>query len=223
MSDFDPWDRLDEARRAIYEKGEAAAQVLQKYETIERWHEIGDAAAALMADAMTWGGSNTATGRGYNHAWARLSAHCPTVRDLDKSARSAAVWMAQNWTQVSVWLNTLTPSERLKLNHPTVIHRRYDAAHKPPSPEGTAAAVSPRIAAQDELIKVQRELDMLRKKGGGGLLPGASVEEVVEAIFTAQSPAFVKKLIMELDKRLEAEVRQDAIEAKAAKLARRAS
>ena len=165
---------------------------------------------------MTYGHTNVPNGKGYNAAWDQLSKHVPTVRDLDKAARSAAVWMAQNWDAIDTWLRDTTkvsPQERLKMNHPTVVKRRYDAAHQP-KPDTTSP---PRENNAQTIIRLQEELDAARKRSGGGLMPSATATEVADAIFEAHNAAFARRLIDALAKRLEAEERQDAIEAKRAK------
>lgn len=212
---FDPWDKLGDARRAVYEKGEAAALILRKYESIERWREIGEASAALMHDAMEHAGANGPLGPNYKQMWRRLAEHVPTVKGLDPAARSAAIWMVENWTEVQERLfSGLTPKERLLVNHPTVVRRRYEAMLK--REEGVTAdkPVSPRVRLQDQVIRLQEEVDLLRKKSGGGLMPSASVSDVTDALFEAHNPAFMRRLMTAVEKRLAAEERQDRIEAK---------
>jgi hypothetical protein len=196
--------------------GEAATGHLKgaNAELVAQWHRIGKASVTLRNSAMHLAGTNDAVGKRYNQIWKALADTKPGLRDLDKRNRAHAMWLADNWPAVNAWLLALTEPDRLRLNHPTSIMRRYEAAHTPPSQPGKTAA--PQTSNVQTIIRLQEENDLLRKKGGGGLMPSARVEDVVESIFAAHNPVFVKKLIVELDKRLAAEQRQEAIEAKAA-------
>src|SRR4051812_15843280 len=103
------WDDLSPEHRAALELGDAAMQRLKRGESIERWHEVGIALNTLQAQAMTFAQSNTPAGAKYNAAWADLASHVPHLRDIDKSSRSHATWLAANWEPVSTWLLTLPP------------------------------------------------------------------------------------------------------------------
>jgi hypothetical protein len=185
------------------------------------WHAIGVASVRLRNEAMRFAGANQPVGKGYNQVWRALADTKPGLRDLDKRERAHAMWLADHWSLVNAWLGTLASNEAAKLLHPTSIMRKYEAAHKPPA--GGAPGNGPRVGLRDQLTKVQAELDMLRKKGGGGLRPGASVTEITDRLFEAHNPVFVRRLLKELEKRLAAEERQDAIEVKVKRKGRAAA
>ena len=96
----------------------------------------------------------------------------------------------------------------MKLNHPTIVRRRYDAAHRPPS---QSTASSARVNNAQTIIRLHG------KPGGGWLMPGASVEELVEEIAIAHNPRFMRRAAEALVKRADADERQDAVEGKRAK------
>ena len=215
---LDPWNEIPPERREVYELGDAALGWLKQGHSIERWHEAGDALNAMQADAMAAAHTNAPVGKGYNLAYAALADHTVHLRNLDKGTRSNAMWLATNWADVTTWLKTLGVTTRMQLNHPTAIKRRYDAANRVPpvTVEGEGKRASPQRQLKDQLIKVQEENDLLRKKSGGGLLPSATAEELADMIADSHAPVFITKLITALNKRREADARQDRIEAKVA-------
>src|SRR5262249_26866601 len=107
-------------------------------------------------------------------------------------------------------LETLGNEQRWRLNHPTSIKRRWDAAHK--VPEAKEPATNARIVLQDQVVKLQEELDMVRKRAGSGFIPSMPVEELAEKFAEHHRPDFLRKLAKELDKIANREERQDKIE-----------
>jgi len=165
------WEMLTPTRREKLETGEAAMKWLHRGESIERWRDVGDAANELQAVAMDCARTNKPTGKGYNKAWAELAGHVPHIRDLNSTTRTHASWMATNWEAVSRWLHTLSAEERMKLNHPTAIRRRYDAAHRAPDDNGNAAAtLSPTAQAKATIAQQAVEIDRLRRMADAGSL-----------------------------------------------------
>ena len=217
ISGTDLLGRLGHEAQQKLAEGEAAVHHLTgKTEAVRHaWREIGIASGVMRDEAMRIAETNNPVGRTYNQVWKALANTKPGLRDLDKRDRSHAMWLADHWSMVIVWLPTLG-STALTLLHPTSIMRRYDAAHNaPPAVPAGEKPLSPRLALQDQVIRLQTENDLLRKKSMGGLAPGASVNQVTDMIFEAHNTSFVERLMATLAKRLEAERRQDAIETKA--------
>ena len=214
ISGTDLLGRLSHDAQQELAEGEASVHHLTgKSEAVRTaWHSVGVASVRLRNEAMRIAGTNQPVGKGYNQIWKALSDTKPGLRDLAKWDRAHAMWLADHWSLVNAWLHTLASNEALTLLHPTSIKRKYEAGHKPPA--ASANAPSARVGLQDQVIKLQAEVDMLRKKGGGGLLPGASVSEFTDLLFEAHNPDFVRRMLAEAGKRLAAEERQDAIEAK---------
>ena len=71
------------------------------------------------------------------------------------------MWLAVNWEAVNGWLHTLAVDERMRLNHPTAIRRRFDAAHKPPNEESAHAA-----GYKAQAIRLQAEVDERNQRIG---------------------------------------------------------
>lgn len=162
------WETLPPAMRERLEAGEAAMKWLHRGESVERWREVGDAVNGLQTAAMELAMTNKAAGRNYNKAWSDLAEHVPHLRDLNSATRAHASWMATNWETVQRWLFTLAANQRMQLNHPTTIRRKYDAAHR--VPEEKDAGLSPVAQARQTIMEQQEEIDRLRRMAGEGSL-----------------------------------------------------
>jgi hypothetical protein len=210
----DIWDTLTSEQRAKLETGNDAYRVLKRGETIDRWYEAGVACRELQQAALGYAKTNQTTGRAYREAWNGLAEHVPDLRDMDKGARSHAIWMVDNWEAVSTWLSTLSSNQRLDLNHPRSVHRKYDAARKLPPPPNAVEQPSARIKLQDQLVELTVQLDAQRKlKTTGAIPPNMPMEELADMIADQHSVATVRRLIRALEARVEADERQDRIEA----------
>lgn len=112
---------------------------------------------------MDYARTNTTSNRAYRDAWASLAEHVP-LSGIDKAARSHAIWMVANWEVVSPWLATLPVNQRLDLNNPRSVHRKYDFTHRPPPPPPDDMKVSTtRIKLQDQITKLTEELNAQRR------------------------------------------------------------
>jgi hypothetical protein len=203
MADF--WNELAPEVRERIELGEASVKRLKRGEHIEWWLNAGRALADLQAEAMRHAGTNVNKGPRYNEAWTTLARHAPELTGLDKSDRSHAVWLATEWEVVNAWLHTLAVNERLALNHPRAIHRRYDAAHLPPTAETARKA-----AAHAQPVDA---MEIIRQLRGGVFSPGTSMEEVASTLHASVSYDAFKRLVAACLRLMEPEDRQDRIEA----------
>jgi hypothetical protein len=207
-----PWTTLSEDRRALIEAGDAAVRWLRRGDSLERWREAGIAANELQAAAMEAAQTNVPFGRRYTAAWGELSAQAPHLRGLDKASRAHAIWLAANWEVVNTWLRTLAVNVRMAMNHPSAIRRRYDAAHRVPVDK---PAARPRHDMRAQIIKLQEELELLRKRQGGEFLPrSVTPAKVSDLMFESHDAAWVRRLVKTLGERLAAEEQQGAIEAR---------
>jgi hypothetical protein len=207
------WDRLSVERRKRLEDGDAAMVWLRKHESIERWREVGQSACDLQAAAMEMADTNKPTGAGYNRAWKKLADHVQHIRDMPTPERTHAMWLASQWEPVNTWLCTLASNERLRLNHPSAVRRRYDLAHKVPGndqdrPEST------RVKLQDQITKLTEELDAARKlKTAGTMPPGMRAEDFASMLAERMAQKTRRRFFEAFRKAMENEERQDRIEA----------
>jgi hypothetical protein len=82
-----------------------------------------------------------------------LSSRVPDLVELDNASKAHAVWLAENIEAVGRWRATLATNERIRLNHPSVVKRRYEAAHV------VKQQAAPRPGLKQEVARLQGELD----------------------------------------------------------------
>jgi hypothetical protein len=79
--------------------------------------------------AMRRAGTNQPIGSAYNRAFSDWMAERP-AKNTDKATRNHLLWAADHRSEIEAWHTSLAQSERAKMNHPTTLRRRHDAAHK---------------------------------------------------------------------------------------------
>ncbi len=209
----DIWSTLTDEQRQKLELGNEAYRVLRRGETIERWHQVGVGCQQLQQAAMDYARSNSISNRAYRDAWASLAEHVPDLRDIDKAARSHAIWMTENWEALSRWLAIQPVNIRLALNHPRSVRRKYEAATRPPPPPDASKEPTTRIRMQDQITKLTEELDAQRKmKTTGAIPPQMTMEDLADLIADQHAVPTVRRLIAALEQRVAADERQHHVE-----------
>src|SRR4051812_44253288 len=85
--------------------------------TLDDWLVIGEALIAGRAEAMRAAGTNQPAGRGYNTAFSRWLAE-EKLDEIDKVSRSRLLIIMENRDAVLAWHQTLTLTDRIRLNNP---------------------------------------------------------------------------------------------------------
>jgi hypothetical protein len=165
----DAWDRVKKHSRMIWTD----------------WLAIGEAIQVGRSEAMRRSGANQPAGRGYNETFSRwLGAN--GFGDMDKGARSRLFDIMENRSDVEEWREQLDEMERLSLNHPNIVWRKWQAWKRR---EGTRdPAVEPRFSKQDTIVEQQNEIDRLNEQvasfqeeiGGGGIGSKETNAEILE-------------------------------------------
>jgi hypothetical protein len=208
---MDYWSQLTEEQRGCLELGNESMRVLKRGETIERWLNVGLAVRELQRLAMEYAQTKEPVGPAYRACWEALSRHTPHLADMDKTNRSHALWMANNWDDVKRWLDTLAVNVRLELNHPRAVRRRYESPHKDEKDQEPTT----RIKLQDQIVRLTEELDAARKlKTSGVMPPGMSADDFAQLIADRMATVTLRRFIAALNKCLQNAERQDTIEAK---------
>ena len=70
--------------------------------------------------------------------------------DMDKGDRSRLFAVMDNLPMIEEWRQTLTLSERLKLNHPSAVLRKWKAAVEPEKPKTDKPTLRDSVIALDE-------------------------------------------------------------------------
>ena len=129
-----------------------AWQRLKKDKSWGDWIKVGEGFLVGRDWAMQQAGTNRPEGKGYNLCFGEWTKR-NKVDDMDKDDRSRLFQMMDNLPQIEDWrMNRLTISERLKLNHPATVWRKWKAfieadKEKKPSP----------VARRDEVIRELEE------------------------------------------------------------------
>ena len=148
------------------------------------WMYVADGFAVGRAKAMRAAGTNQPYGKAYTRAFGDWMRERPWAREerIDKGTRSNLLWAADHRSEIEAWRDTLTQSERAKMNHPTTLRRRYDAAHK-------VAAVDPkapkRETDKEALVRRNTELEdenAKLKRDGGSLFTLDSSHKMIAKI-----------------------------------------
>jgi hypothetical protein len=148
-------------------QGQEAWQRLRSHSTWEDWKKVGAALVIGRAEAMRDGHVNKPRGRSYNAA---INAFLKKFGfdGLDSGDRSRLFDVMDHRSEIEAWLGKLSQKERLRLNHPASVWRRWKAATAEPKEQ----KISRQQQAKDELIRLQEDNDRLRReidRGGGDL------------------------------------------------------
>lgn len=126
-----PVNRLDsptDREQATVLCGQEAWHRLRHAHTWEDWRHVGAALLIGRSGAMREAGVNRPVGRRYN---AVVAAWLKKFRfgNLDKADRSRLFAVMDRLQEIETWRATLAPTERLRLNHPSTILRKWKSAN----------------------------------------------------------------------------------------------
>ncbi|MCL2429912.1 MAG: hypothetical protein FWD12_11825 [Alphaproteobacteria bacterium] len=154
--------RMPSDLERIVKAGQAAWKRLKSEKSWNDWMAVGEALMVGREEAMDDAGiplksNRPPQGRVYNTAfgeWLRKN----KLDDMDKGDRSRLFEVMENRGAVEEWRKTLSPAERVKLNHPSTVLRNWkaaDALPKTPKPKPEKEI----DRAYDEVRRLQEELD----------------------------------------------------------------
>ena len=90
------------------------------------WLKVGAALAAGRTEAMEIANTNGPKGRKYNRAFGDLLKDEQLGTDrLDSATRNQLLQIEENKSAIEEWRETLHPTQRLKLNHPSAVWRNW--------------------------------------------------------------------------------------------------
>jgi hypothetical protein len=126
-----PVNRLDnptdrEQSAILY--GQEAWHRLGRDHTWEDWKQVGAALLIGRSGAMHNAGVNRPVGRRYNAvfaAWLKKFG----FENLDKADRSRLFVVMDHLDEIETWRATITPAQRLRLNHPSAVLRKWKSAN----------------------------------------------------------------------------------------------
>jgi hypothetical protein len=160
-------DRLDGPtyypNEAVVRAGQEAWCRLRSNATWDDWKQVGKAHVIGRHKAMIEAGANRPIGRRYIEAFSTWQREFG-FDNLDKGDRARLFEVMGHLAKIEAWLATLTTSERLRLNHPTTLLRRWKAA---------TVILAPKLSSQTKMkatnIELQEELHRLKRNGDGSV------------------------------------------------------
>lgn len=152
-------DNLDRVSRL----GSEAWKRLKKTKDYNDWLKVGEALQCGREWAMRQAQANKPEGKAYNMAFSEWLQRYK-LDDLDKGDRSRLFQVMDALPQIEEWRRTLTLTERLKLNHPNAVLRKFKSAFEIPDPSkpvkpGLRDAVA---ELSEENLKLKNENEKLK-------------------------------------------------------------
>jgi len=108
--------------------GQEAWRRLGRDHTWEDWRQVGAALLIGRSGAMREAAVNRPAGRRYNVVFAAWLKKCG-FENLDKADRSRLLAVMDHLHEIETWRATLTPAQRLRLNHPSAVFRKWKSAN----------------------------------------------------------------------------------------------
>jgi hypothetical protein len=150
---------LDKDGQTIVDRGKDAWESLKRNETWEKWIAIGWALDTGQRAVMRRLNVNKPGGGAWGKIFGRWLAE-NGFDQIDKGVRSRLMSCMDNQAAIETWRATLSLTERLQLNHPNSVWRKYQATQRAPE-----KAAEPRTNAKDESIReLQEKLDAAQKR-----------------------------------------------------------
>ena len=152
---------IPDERERVAQQGTLAWKRLKREKNWHDWLKVGDAMLVGREWAMRQAETNQPQGRGYNTAFGEWLTRYK-MDDMDKGTRSRLFEVIDNMTLIEEWRRTLTLTERLALNHPTAILRRWKAAVRPepPAPARPTLRDSVAVLSEDNAAQARRIADL---------------------------------------------------------------
>ena len=154
--------QLDHDAERVVERGRQAWKSLRNDETFEKWIAIGRAIEIGRNETMRALHTNRPAGAQWSRvfgAWLGENG----FDEIDKGVRSRLQNCLDNLPAIESWRQNIGLGQRLQLNHPNTVWRKWQAAQA--APKGNDRSVSPPPNRKDmEIVRLQEELDAANKK-----------------------------------------------------------
>src|SRR5580704_3659629 len=154
--------QLDHDSERGVERGRQAWKSLRNDETFEKWIAIGRAIEIGRVETMRLLHSNRPAGAQWSRVFGAWLAE-NGFDEIDKGVRSRLQTCLDNLPAIEMWRQNIGLGQRLQLNHPNTVWRKWQAAKE--APNGSDRSVSPPPNRKDmEIVRLQEELDAANKK-----------------------------------------------------------
>lgn len=172
----------EDDRDRVSRLGTEAWKRLKKTKDYNDWLKVGEALTVGREWAMNQAQTNKPEGKAYNMAFSEWMMQYK-LNDMDKGDRSRLFQVMEALPMIEEWRRTLTLTERLKLNHPNAVLRKWKAAFEVPD---KAKPAKPSL--RDSVAELSEE--NLHLKGENVRLE-AYVEELTEASTVTSTTALL--------------------------------
>jgi hypothetical protein len=180
-----PVNRLDnptDQEHATVLRGQEAWHRLRHDQTWEDWQHVGAAHLIGRTRAMHEAGVNRPFGRRYKIAfagWLRKFG----FENFDKADRSRLFIVMDHLHEIETWRATLTPTQRLRLNHPSAVLRKWRSARNRNCRQGPIEKCRQENSAlKQEIFRLRRECERF----GGDLWDPADRPEDIATVMVAK-------------------------------------
>jgi hypothetical protein len=155
-----PFVKLDENSQLVVDRGRQAWKSLKSDETWEKWVAIGRAIEIGRNETMRALHTNQPKGG----QWGRVFGSWLSENgfdEIDKGVRSRLQNCLDHQTEIDTWRQNIGLAQRLQLNHPNAVWRRWQAAQAAPKGPGTPPTGNRKDI---EIMRLQSELDEANRK-----------------------------------------------------------
>jgi hypothetical protein len=118
-------------------KEKAAAEAYVRIRSGQHWLDwmfVAEGLGVGRRQAQRKAGTDDIQSPHYKRAFKEWMSTRPWAKDLDNPTRAHLFWCLEWRNDIDQWRETLAANERARLNHPTAMKRRYEAAHPEPQP-----------------------------------------------------------------------------------------
>jgi hypothetical protein len=154
---------FDHDTETVVSRGRAAWKSLRQDETWEKWVAIGRAIEAGKTAIMRHLNTNQPKGRAWSETFGAWL-HDNEFDQIDKGVRSRLQSCLDNLPAIEAWRQTLGLTQRLQLNHPNAVWRRFQTAQSIPGKDKAGGNGSARPGLREEVMRLQSELDAAHRE-----------------------------------------------------------
>jgi hypothetical protein len=183
----------EDDRDRVSRQGTEAWRRLKKEKNWTDWRQVGEAFQVGREWAMNQAQSNKPEGKAYNMAFSEWMLRYK-MDDMDKGDRSRLFKVMAALPLIEQWRATLTMTERLKLNHPNAVLRKFEKAFEIPDP---SKPVKPGL--RDAVAELSEENIKLKTENAALV---AHVEEIEAAGTSDKKPKAKSRKASTFDKSL---------------------
>ncbi|UGX91737.1 hypothetical protein G6321_00039240 [Bradyrhizobium barranii subsp. barranii] len=188
----------------VVREGQEAWGRLSSNMTWDDWKHVGKAHLVGRQKAMTEANVNRPIGRRYNKAfgaWLREFG----FENLNIGDRARLFEVMGHFAEIDAWLATLTTNERVRLNHPTAILRKWKGSTVVPDREG-APKPSPYAQLKNAHAVALEENHRLRRSveasPGNAWKPTDTASAIADAMLATLSPEKAEATAKEILKKV---------------------